>query len=183
MNPIWQTIRYDVPWSIRQAVNKSNPSSVRWNMAKLGVGSVLSYMLAGALLNWVRNGFSPDEDEDKEKRQVAAWSASQITQAIPIVGDAVTQMVNSWADGKMEYDGSSSLLPAFDAIMKTGAIIAKQGTDQEPGIDEQAILKALHNDLSLFVPLRGPEEILKATGIGQENGPDLGALFGRKDQN
>ena len=75
LNVIWQNIRYDIPYAVK---NKQYMNVV---------GMVLGYVMAGVISGMVTEGLLKDDDEPEDVAQrLGYYATTQFVDSIPIVG-------------------------------------------------------------------------------------------------
>ena len=152
LNVVWQNVTYDVPQAIKNG-----------QYAK-AVGMITGYVVAGALLYMVQQGFD-DDDDNKEKMQKLLYGmTTQITSGVPIVSDLVDSTIEVAITGETSNFFSSSSYPAFDKLMKAVQNTAKQNYGKA--------MENLTDSMLLFtgLPYSGGKEALRLFGIGDEDG-------------
>ena len=142
LNVIWQNTVYDVPKAFKQ------------KKFRKAIGLIAGYSLAGILLTAVMDGFDDDDDETDKLRKLIYGSFTQYTDAVPIIGSSIEDMVYSSITGEKPYQYPSSFLPAWDKI-KIGVLQLTQGN----------LVKAAEKlgegaALSLGLPVSGTKEIM-----------------------
>lgn len=142
LNVIWQNTVYDVPKAFKQ------------KKFRKAIGLIAGYSLAGILLTAVMDGFDDDDDETDKLRKLIYGSFTQYTDAVPIIGSSIEDMVYSSITGEKPYQYPSSFLPAWDKI-KSGVLQLTQGN----------LVKAAEKlgegaALSLGLPISGTKEIM-----------------------
>ena len=152
LNVVWQNVTYDVPQAIKNG-----------QYAK-AIGMITGYVVAGALLYMVQQGFD-DDDDNKEKMQKLLYGmTTQITSGVPLVSDLVDSTVETIITGETSNFFSSSSYPAFDKLMKAMQNTAKQNYGKA--------MENLTDSMLLFTgfPYSGGKEALRLFGIGDEDG-------------
>ena len=152
LNVVWQNVTYDVPQAIK------NGQYVK------AIGMITGYVVAGALLYMVQQGFD-DDDDNKEKMQKLLYGmTTQITSGVPIVSDLVDSTIEVAITGETSNFFSSSSYPAFDKLMKAVQNTAKQNYGKA--------MENLTDSMLLFtgLPYSGGKEALRLFGIGDEDG-------------
>ena len=152
LNVVWQNVTYDVPQAIKNG-----------QYAK-AIGMITGYVVAGALLYMVQQGFD-DDDDDKEKMQKLLYGmTTQITSGVPLVSDLVDTTVEAAITGETSNFFSSSTFPAFDKLMKAMQNTAKQNYGKA--------MENLTDSMLLFTgfPYSGLKEAGRLFGIGDEDG-------------
>ncbi len=152
LNVVWQNVTYDVPQAIKNG-----------QYAK-AIGMITGYVVAGALLYMVQQGFD-DDDDNKEKMQKLLYGmTTQITSGVPLVSDLVDSTVEAAITGEISNFFSSSTFPAFDKLMKAMQNTAKQNYGKA--------MENLTDSMLLFTgfPYSGLKEAGRLFGIGDEDG-------------
>lgn len=152
LNVVWQNVTYDVPQAIKNG-----------QYAK-AIGMITGYVVAGALLYMVQQGFD-DDDDNKEKMQKLLYGmTTQITSGVPLVSDLVDSTVEAAITGETSNFFSSSTFPAFDKLMKAMQNTAKQNYGKA--------MENLTDSMLLFTgfPYSGLKEAGRLFGIGDEDG-------------
>ena len=171
LNVIWQNLRYDIPYAIRQ------------KQFKQVAGMILGYTIAGILVNAITEGIKPkDDDEDKELsvlRKFLYYSTTQFTDAIPVLGSAISAIDNMLLTGDKGLTSSSNdLIPMFTKAA-TGTQSAIKGN-----WEKAAKNYAEAAGLATGLPVSGTKEALRFFGIGDgEEGAEFkpGSLLGRRE--
>ena len=172
LNVIWQNIRYDIPYAMRQKKYKQI------------VGMIFGYVMAGITVGAITEGFKSDEDDEEKKRLAALrkfiyYGTTQFTDAIPVIGGIVSGMDNKIIAGNKGLTSSSTDLLPMVTKVKTGTENMFKGNWE----------KALWNygeaaGLATGLPVSGTKELLRAAGIGDnEEGLDFKpeSFIGRRD--
>ena len=166
LNVIWQNIRYDIPYALKNHEYKNV------------VGMVTGYVMAGIMSGLVVEGLGGDDDEPEDKaKKTAYFATTQFLDSIPIVGSKIDGLAKKAITGEGAGFYSSSLWPTFDKYYNS----AKALTDG----DYQKMAKNLEQGLalSLGLPLSGAKELEAAIGYGDGDGElelNPGALVGRR---
>ena len=156
INVIWQNLRYDLP------------NSVKNHQFSTAIGILISYAIAGIILNAVTTR-PPDDETDEEKMlRLAFYSITQATDSIPLIGQDATRFVRGLITGEKSPTYPSTFLPGagdiFDGMSKITA------GDWQKGIEKFAI----GSGMILGVPTSGVKELRRiAEG-------DFEALLGRQ---
>ena len=84
LNVIWQNIRYDMPYAVK------NKEFTRI------AGTVIGYVCAGIFMNSVMEGIGGDDDDDETQalRNLIYYSTTQFTDSIPIMGSEITNTMD-----------------------------------------------------------------------------------------
>lgn len=152
LNVVWQNVTYDVP----QAIKNGQYSKA--------IGMITGYVVAGALLYMVQQGFDDDDDNGEKMRKLLYGMTTQITSGVPLVSDLVDNTVEIAITGETDNFFSSSAFPAFDKLMKAMQNTAKQNYGKA--------MENLTDSMLLFTgfPYSGGKEALRLFGIGDEDG-------------
>ena len=173
LNVIWNNIRYDIPFAMRQKKFKQI------------AGIIFGYVFAGILVNSITEGYKVNDEDDEEKKRLERlrkflyYSTTQFTDAIPVIGGAVTQANSKIIGGNKGFATSSTdIFPMF-----TKAIDGTKAITQ--GDWEKALWKyGEAAGLATGLPVSGTKEVLNAAGIGDKDGnlefkPE--SFIGRRD--
>ena len=169
LNVIWQNLRYDLPYAVRQ------------KQFKQVVGMILGYVFAGLLVGSITEGYGGDDEEEKKKawRKFVYYGTTQFTDAIPVIGGIVSGMDNKLIAGNKGFTSSTTdIIPMFTKATKGTENMFKGNWD-----------KALKNygeaaGLATGLPVSGAKELLRVAGIGNgQEGLDFKpqAFVGRRD--
>ena len=168
LNVIWQNIRYDMPYAVR---NKQFQRIV---------GTILGYVFAGIFMNSVMEGVTSgaDDDDDKELqalRNLIFYSTTQFTDAIPMIGSDITNSMDQIITGKRGFMNSGTdMTPSATKIMSAFQK-ATQGDWKKA-----AALSAEGIGLFMGAPVSGTKEINKLLGKPLDEG-DVDLLKGLTD--
>lgn len=149
LNVIWQNIRYDIPYNIRQKEFKKI------------VGTVCGYVLAGIFMNSVMDGVKGDDDDDDMQalRNLLFYSTTQFTDAIPMIGSDITNMMDQVITGKRGFAQSGTdMTPSATKLMSA----LQKATNGD--FKKAASLAAEGIGLGLGAPVSGTKEIYKLLG-------------------
>jgi hypothetical protein len=153
------------------------------------------YAAAGIMVTALTEGVPGLEDDDKE--EIAAWrkflyyALTQYSDSVPLIGDAVTAVVQGITTGKTGYRYGNSIFPAADDLLKTFIAAVPTAEKLSRGDGEaarEAALKAAENlfhglGLRYGLPVSGIWESMRAFGVGDgdgEGGINPGAFMGRR---
>jgi hypothetical protein len=185
LNVIWQNIRYDIPWAVRQG---------RWQQV---VGGVAAYAIAGIAVGLVTEGLGGGDDKKKKKGKEASWqqrigfyATTQFADSIPIIGSQVTAWARKAITGKGSYM-PNNLFPVekefFDTAASLNDALQKQFDGKQK--EAEAAWKRSAGNFAEFMgyvfgaPVSGLKEAGRMLDIGDGDG-DLGfnpeALLGRR---
>jgi hypothetical protein len=145
LNVIWNNIRYDLPYAIKNKQFKNI------------VGSVTGYVMAGLFMNLVCSGFDEDDEEEDKIKKSIFYATTQFTDAIPVLGNAVTKVTEKVITGESFYSMGTDLTPMITKFMQGVQAIPKA---KETGEWEKVCGKfAEAMGLSLGLPVSGFKEI------------------------
>lgn len=172
LNVIWQNIRYDLPYAVRQKKFKQI------------VGMVLGYTFAGILVNSITEGYSIGNDDEENKRlarlrKFVYYATTQFTDAVPVIGGAITSLNSKIIGGnKGIHSSGQDLFPMLTkAFEGTQAINAGKWSKAVWKWGEAA-------GLATGLPVSGTKELLNFVGIGDNDGKlefKPQTLAGRRD--
>jgi hypothetical protein len=157
LNVIWQNIRFDVP------------NALKTGQYKLAVGTLISYGIAGILLQAATQG-APDEDPEKRARRLLFWSLTQGTDSVPLIGQDATRLLKSVLLGEKSAPMGETLFPGIAEVIE-GMYRLSQGD-----IDKAAGRFARGAGMIFGMPVSGIKE------IGRVIQGNPGALAGRPDK-
>ena len=172
LNVIWQNLKYDLPYAIKQKEFKQI------------IGAIMGYLFAGLTVNAITAGFTDGDDDDENDTENAIkkalyYSTTQFSDAIPIIGSAVTNMTEKIVTGKASsYSNNTNMMPMINTLIQAGQYsIDKEKWDKAA----KKYLEAI--GLATGLPVSGTKELLYTVGIGDnEEGlefkPD--AIIGRR---
>lgn len=167
LNVIWQNIRYDIPYAVRNQQYKQI------------VGMTLGYVMAGIAMGVLADGFGGDEDAVEKLRRFTYYSLTQFTDSAPVVGSMITATAEKVTTGKTGYQGTQDIFPTFTKV-KDGVFAL---TDEN--YQKAATKFAEGMALSIGLPTSGAKELGRAFGIGDgEEGLDFypEAFLGRRKE-
>ena len=165
LNVIWQNIRYDIPYNIRQKEFKKI------------VGTVCGYVLAGIFMNSVMDGIGGDDDDEETQalRNLIFYSTTQFTDAIPMIGSDITNMMDQVITGKRGFASSGTdMTPSATKVMSA----LQKATSGD--FKKSAALMAEGIGLGLGAPVSGTKEIYKLLGKPLSEG-DINLVRGVSD--
>lgn len=167
LNVIWQNIRYDIPYAVRQKQYRQI------------AGTVLGYMVAGIAVTLICDSSGGDDDKGSDKMRKFLFSATtQFSDSVPVIGSAITRTTEKFITGKSAYSFGNSLFPLLDKIQQ-GTMSAASG-DWEKAASKFAEGVALSTGL----PVSGAKELLYTAGLGDgKKGAEFKplSLAGRRD--
>ena len=155
LNVIWQNIRYDMPYAVR---NK------QFNRI---VGTVLGYVFAGVFMNSVMDGVKGDDDDDETQalRNLIFYSTTQFTDAIPMIGSEVTNTMDQIITGKRGFMNSGTdMTPSATKMLSVFTNAAKGNWEKAAELTAEGI------GLYMGAPVSGLKEINKLLGKPLEEG-------------
>ena len=152
LNVIWQNVTYDIPNAIKNGEYRR------------AIGMSTGYIMAGALLYMVQQGFDDDDDDKEKMRKLLYGMTTQITSGVPLVSDLVDNTLEVVITGETSNFFSSSYFPAADKLMKAVQNTAKQ--------DYGKALENFTDSMLLFTgfPYSGFNEAMRLIGVGDEDG-------------
>lgn len=173
LNVIWNNIRYDIPYAVRQKKFKQI------------AGMIFGYIFAGILVNSITEGYKVNEEDDEEKQQLDRlrkflyYSTTQFTDAIPVIGGAVTQANSKIIGGNKGFASSSAdIFPMFTKVIDGTKAITKGDWEKAAWKYGEAA------GLATGLPVSGTKEVLYAAGIGDKDGQlefNPESFLGRRD--
>ena len=155
LNVIWQNLRYDMPYAVK------NKEFTRI------AGTVIGYVCAGIFMNSVMEGIGGDDDDDETQalRNLIYYSTTQFTDSIPIMGSEITNTMDQLITGKRGFYGSGTDMTPSATKLLSVLTNAKKGNWQKA-----AELTAEGIGLYLGAPVSGAKEINKLLGKPLDNG-------------
>ena len=172
LNVIWQNLKYDLPYAIKQKEFKQI------------IGAIMGYLFAGLTVNAITAGFTDGDDDDENDTENAIkkalfYSTTQFSDAIPIIGSAVTNMTEKIVTGKSSsYSNNTNMMPMINTLIQAGQYsIDKDKWDKAA----KKYLEAI--GLATGLPVSGTKELLYTVGIGDnEEGLEFKpeAIIGRR---
>ena len=165
LNVIWQNIRYDIPYAIRQ------------KQFKRIAGTVCGYVFAGIFMNSVMSGVKGDDDDDETQalRNLIYYSTTQFTDAIPMIGSDITNAMDQIITGKRGFMNSGTDMTPSATKLMSALQKATQGDWKKA-----AALTSEGIGLYLGAPVSGIKEINKLLGKPLDEG-DVDLLRGLSD--
>lgn len=158
LNVIWNNIRYDLPFAVK---NKQFGQAV---------GIVGGYVLAGVLVNMITDGLPEDDGDGERLRRLVWYGTTQFTDAIPVLGGEVTKTVEKMLTGRTQFlGGGSDIFPMVDKFLS--AAQGASGGDWDKALDRTIEGFGLMTGL----PVSGSKELLRAVADGPQ------ALWGRRE--
>ncbi|MBO7731671.1 MAG: hypothetical protein J6S67_03945 [Methanobrevibacter sp.] len=149
LNVIWQNIRYDMPYAVKQKEFKRI------------AGTVIGYVMAGIFMNSVMDGVRDDDDDDDTQalRNLIFYSTTQFTDAIPMIGSDITNMMDQVITGKRGFASSGTdMTPSATKIMSALTKATNGDFKKAAGLTAEGI------GLFLGAPVSGVKEINKLLG-------------------
>lgn len=169
LNVIWQNIRYDIPY----AVKNQQYSNI--------VGMVLGYVMAGVISGVVTKGIAGGDDDEPDAKEVAKrlafYSTTQFVDSVPIMGGTLDGLAEKMITGKGTTLNNSSIFPTFQKYVDAASKLASKDYLKAVRSMEQGL------QLTLGLPYSGIRELEAMFGIldgeeGLEFNPE--ALAGRR---
>ena len=160
LNVIWNNIRYDIPYAVRN----------RNFMSALSV--IGAYTVAGILVGAVAEGL-PDDDEDKDAlKQLVFFGTTQFTDAVPVIGSELTNLMRKGITGESGFFRNGT-----DLTPMAGKFI-QAAQNLSAGEWEKALSRAAEG-AALFtgLPVSGAKELTYVL-TGE---PGISALWGRRE--
>ena len=148
-------------------------------------GIIFGYVFAGILVNSITEGYKVNDEDDEEKKKLERlrkflyYSTTQFTDAIPVIGGAVTGANSKIIGGNKGFSTSSTdIFPMITKVLD-GTKAITQG-DWEKALWKYGEAAGLATGL----PVSGTKEVLNAAGIGDKDGnlefkPE--SFIGRRD--
>ena len=149
LNVIWQNIRYDIPYNIRQKEFKKI------------VGTVCGYIFAGIFMNSVMDGVRGDDDDDDTQalRNLIYYSTTQFTDAVPMIGSELTNVMDKVITGKRAYSQSGTdMTPSATKLLSALQKVTNGDFKKAASLTAEGI------GLGLGAPVSGVKEINKLLG-------------------
>ena len=149
LNVIWQNIRYDLPYAVKQKEFKRI------------AGTVIGYVMAGIFMNSVMDGVRGDDDDDEMQalRNLIYYSTTQFTDAIPIMGSEITNAMDKIITGKRAYSQSGTdMTPSATKLLSALQSVTNGDFKKAAGLTAEGI------GLFLGAPVSGVKEINKLLG-------------------
>ena len=158
LNVIWQNIRYDMPYAVR---NKQFQRIA---------GTIMGYVFAGIFMNSVMDGVTSGADDDDDKdlqalRNLVFYSTTQFTDAIPIMGSEITNMMDQVITGKRGFAQSGTdMTPSATKLLSALTNASKGNWEKAVTLSAEAI------GMAAGAPVSGTKEIYKLLGKPLEEG-------------
>lgn len=158
LNVIWQNIRYDMPYAVR---NKQFQRIV---------GTILGYVFAGIFMNSVMEGVTSGAKDDDDKdlqalRNLIFYSTTQFTDAVPIMGSELTNMMDQMITGKRGFMNSGTdMTPSATKMLSAFTNATKGNWEKAATLSAEAI------GMAAGAPVSGTKEVYKLLGKPLENG-------------
>ena len=160
LNVIWNNIRYDIPYAVR---NRNFMSAI---------SIIGAYTVAGILVGAVAEGL-PDDDEDKDAlKQLVFFGTTQFTDAVPVIGSELTNLMRKGITGESGFFRNGT-----DLTPMAGKFI-QAAQNLSAGEWEKALSRAAEG-AALFtgLPVSGAKELIYVL-TGE---PGISALWGRRE--
>ena len=158
LNVIWQNIRYDMPYAVR---NKQFQRIA---------GTIMGYVFAGIFMNSVMDGVTSGADDDDDKdlqalRNLVFYSTTQFTDAIPMIGSEVTNTMDQIITGKRGFmQSGTDMTPSATKMLAVFTNASKGNWKKAAELSAEAIAMAAG------APVSGTKEIYKLLGKPLEEG-------------
>ena len=168
LNVIWQNIRYDMPYAVR---NKQFQRIA---------GTIMGYVFAGIFMNSVMEGVTSGVDDDDDKdlqalRNLVFYSTTQFTDAIPMIGSEVTNTMDQIITGKRGFmQSGTDMTPSATKLLSVLTNASKGNWEKAATLSAEAI------GMAAGAPVSGLKEINKLLGKPLEEG-DINLLRGLSD--
>ena len=152
LNVIWQNIRYDMPYAVR---NKQFQRIV---------GTILGYVFAGIFMNSVMEGVTSGAKDDDDKdlqalRNLIFYSTTQFTDAIPMIGSEVTNTMDQIITGKRGFmQSGTDMTPSATKLLSVLTNASKGNWEKAATLSAEAI------GMAAGAPVSGAKEIYKLLG-------------------
>ena len=156
LNVIWQNVTFDIPQAFK---NREYGKAA---------GMVTGYIIAGALVYLIQEGFDDDDDDKDKMRKILYSFTTQFSAGVPLVGDMVDNLLYHFITGDKAQSFGDTFFPSADKFFKGMDKVA----DGDWRKAVQYILEAV--SLSLGLPYSGVKEL---QAIEEEG---IGAIFGRR---
>lgn len=156
LNVIWQNVTFDIPQAFK---NREYGKAA---------GMVTGYIIAGALIYLIQEGFDDDDDDKDKMRKILYSFTTQFSAGVPLVGDMVDNLLYHFITGDKAQSFGDTFFPSADKFFKGMDKVA----DGDWRKAVQYILEAV--SLSLGLPYSGVKEL---QAIEEEG---IGAIFGRR---
>lgn len=168
LNVIWQNIRYDLPQAVREK---------QWSVV---VGTVGGYVAAGIAVNLLTEGLfggGDDDDPEAKVRDLVYFATTQFTEAVPLVGDAVSALAKKAITGSSDRAMGEDFYPALSKVFQAGSAMAAGDWDKGAQRFGEGI------GYVFGAPVSGAKEAGRLIGIGDKDGSfnfNPEALLGRR---
>ena len=149
LNVIWQNIKYDIPYNIRQKQFRNV------------VGTICGYVFAGIFMNSVMDGIGGDDDDDDTQalRNLIYYSTTQFTDAIPMIGSEITNTMDQLITGKRGYSNSGTdMTPSATKLLSAMQKVTTGDFKKAAELVSEGI------GLYMGAPVSGTKEIYKLLG-------------------
>lgn len=159
LNVIWQNVTYDIPTAFKN------------HQYREALGMITGYMIAGALLYLVQEGFEDDDDDKDKMRKILYSMTTQISSGIPLVSSQIDNVLQRLITGEKAQSWGTTVFPAFEKFVNAFNKIVDG--DYKKALQYVLEATALANGL----PYSGAKEIQAAltTDVG------LSAFIGRRE--
>ncbi len=148
LNVIWQNLRYDIPYAVRQ------------KQYRQVVGIIAGYAAAGIALGCLAGDDGDDDDEARTVRNFIWTATTQFTDAVPIIGAVATSTAEKLITGHASFSRGTDLFPALTKYLSA----AKEVTDGRWSKAAGHFAEGM--GLTFGLPVSGAKEALYVAGIG-----------------
>lgn len=170
LNVIWQNIRYDLPYAVRNSQYRQ------------AVGMIAGYTLAGIGLSML-DGNVPAGDDDAEEqaqkmRNLIYGATTQFTDAMPIIGSAVSTMDEKLITGQSSFSSGTDLFPTLTKFINGTTSLANGDWDKAAAKYGEGVA------MFIGAPVSGTKEMMHLFGLDDdEEGVQLHpeAVLGQRD--
>ena len=163
LNVIWQNIRYDIPYAVRNKEYKQI------------VGMVLGYVMAGVMSGLVNSGLGDKDDPEEVAKQLSYFATTQFVDSVPLVGSSLDTLMEKVITGEGGGYSNSSLWAAWEKSVNA------VGKFSEGNYKKAVELAAEGLAITYGLPVSGTKEILRAAGKDGEGRYPKSTLGQRKD--
>lgn len=160
LNVIWQNVTFDIPQAFKN------------HSYREALGMIAGYLIAGALVYLVQEGFDDDDDDKDKMRKVLYGMTTQITSGIPLVSNEVDNLVYRLTTGEKQMSWGTTIFPAFSKFMDA----ANKVIDGNYEKALQYVMDA--TALSFGLPYSGFKELQAAFTTDE----GIKAFLGRREQ-
>ena len=148
LNVIWQNLRYDIPYAVRQ------------KQYRQVVGIIAGYAAAGIALGCLAGDDGDDDDEARTVRNFIWNATTQFTDAVPIIGAVATSTAEKLITGHASFSRGTDLFPALTKYLSAAKEVTDGRWSKAAGHFAEGI------GLTFGLPVSGAKEALYVAGIG-----------------